>query len=297
MTQGNWGRWGADDERGALNILTPDVVRASAASVRTGKVYSLGIPVQDTETPILKYRGQSKRFTLQDSTDEERYRRAGAAVGTGFHEDMILMSSHATSHLDALVHVYGDYKHYNGVSHETMHARSGAGKLGVENIGGFASRGVLLDMVRYYDEGNWVTLGHRITAQDLQGCASQQGTEPRAGDIVLIRTGYLDFWRQNYPNREPVEQAGITSDAGEWLASLDVVAVGSDNAAVEVVPFEESDFLHVHKILLVRYGIYLMEFLDMAEPAADRAYEGILAVSPLKITGATGSPVNPLFIT
>ena len=91
-------------------------------------------------------------------------------------------------------------------------------------------------------------------------------------------------------------QAGIGLDAAEWLAAKDVVAVGADNSAIEVVPFDENDFLSGHKVLLVRHGIYLLEFLDLSAPARDECWEGLLSVAPLKITGATGCPINPIFV-
>jgi kynurenine formamidase len=95
----------------------------------------------------------------------------------------------------------------------------------------------------------------------------------------------------------PHTMPGINADAGRWLADHDVVAVGADNAAVEVLPFDGGDFVHVHKILLVDSGIYLLEFLDLSKPAADEAWEGLLTVAPLKVTGATGSPVNPIYVS
>ena len=118
-------------------------------------------------------------------------------------------------------------------------------------------------------------------------------------NVVLVRTGYLQFWFENNESggHPPFEQAGIGGDAARWLASMDIVAVGCDNAAVEVIPFQDNDFLHVHKVLLVDHGIYMLEFIDLSGPAADGNYEGVLAVAPLKVTGATGSPVNPIFIT
>src|SRR4051812_35964667 len=187
----NWGRWGDDDERGALNLLTPDVVQAAAASITTGKVYSLGIPIQGQGVPLMDYRGTPMRLTLQDSTDDGIYEMYGCHKGTGAHEDVLVMASHTTSHMDALVHVYGEYKHYNGVPHDTMHALGGAQKLGIDKVAGFAARGVLLDMVKYFGgTDDWVTLGRNITADDLKGAAKAQGVEVRAGDVVLIRTGY-----------------------------------------------------------------------------------------------------------
>ena len=298
----NWGRWGDDDERGALNLLTPEVVKAAAASVTTGKVYSLGIPIQGHGVPLMDYRGTPMRLTLQDGTDDGIYAVYGCHEGTGAHEDVLVMASHTTSHMDALVHVYGEYKHYNDVDFKEMTALGGAKKLGIEKVGGLASRGVLLDMVKYFGDDNggndWVTLGRNITGADLEGAATAQGVEVRAGDVVMIRTGYLQFWWDNQAKggQAPFEQAGIGLDAAAWLADRDVVAVASDNAAVEVIPFENNDFITVHKELLVKAGIYLLEFINLVEPAADEAYEGIFAVGPLKVTGATGSPVNPIFI-
>ena len=196
-------------------------------------------------------------------------------------------------------HVYVDYKHYNGVGHDTMHALSGAQRLGIDKVGGFAARAVLLDLVSYFGEGEWVPLGRNITSNDLRGVAAKQGVEIRVGDVVLIRTGYLQCWWQMFAAGEPTpfEQAGIGADAAHWLAEQDVVAVGSDNAAVECIPFDGDDFLNVHKILLVKAGIYLLEFLNLVEPAADGVTEGVIAVGPLKVTGATGSPINPILIT
>ena len=298
MTKNNWGRWGDDDERGSLNLLTPEVVKAAASSIKTGKVYSLGIPIQSHGVPLMDYRGTPMRLTLQDSTDDGIYEMYGCHTGTGAHEDVLVMASHTTSHMDALVHVYGEYKHYNGVGHDAMHALGGAQKLGIDKVGGFAARAVLLDMVSYFDEGEWVTLGRNITANDLQSAAKKEGVEVRPGDVVLVRTGYLQWWWDNLAKGggPKFEQAGIGADAAHWLAEQDIVAVGCDNAAVEAIPFDDNDFLIVHKILLVNAGIYMLEFLNLLEPANDGAYEGLLTVGPLKVTGATGSPINPIFV-
>ncbi len=298
MGKNNWGRWGAEDERGSLNLLTPEVVKAATASITTGRVYSLGIPIQGHGVPLMDYRGTPMRLTLQDSTDDGIYEMYGCHTGTGAHEDVLVMASHTTSHMDALVHVYGDYKHYNGVGHDVMHALGGAQKLGIDKVGGFAARAVLLDMVSYFDEGEWVPLGRNITSNDLKSAATKEGVDVRAGDVVLVRTGYLQFWWDNLAKggQQPFEQAGIGADAANWLAESDIVAVGCDNAAVEVIPFDDNDFLIVHKILLVNAGIYMLEFLNLIEPATDGAYEGIITVAPLKVTGATGSPINPIFI-
>jgi kynurenine formamidase len=110
-----------------------------------------------------------------------------------------------------------------------------------------------------------------------------------------VRTGYLQQWYE-HRGRLSYEQPGLTLEAALWLAERDVVAVGADNAAVEVIPFDRNDFMGVHKLLLVRHGIYLIEYLDLSAPARDGCYEGLVSVAPLKVTGATGSPVNPILV-
>ncbi|OKI86180.1 cyclase family protein [Streptomyces sp. CB02414] len=294
----NWGRWGADDQRGALNLLTPEVVRSAAASITRGRVYGLGMPVRAGGVPALTGR-VPMRFTVRDGTDAGSHADLGCAPGTGSHEDAVVMSTHTASHMDALVHVYAEHRHYNGVGHDTMRAETGAGRLGIENVGGLASRGVLLDMVRHFGAGEYLRPGHAIGGADLAAAAAAQGVEVRAGDAVLIRTGYLQFLTggsaEGVPR--PTGIPGIDASAAQWLVERDVVAVGADNAAVEVLPFAEGDFLHVHKMLLVDCGIYLLEFLDLSAPAADEAWEGLLTVGPLKITGGTGSPVNPVYVS
>ncbi len=298
----NWGRWGDDDERGALNLLTPEIILKASKSITTGKVYSLGIPIQRSGVPLLDYRGTPMRLSLMNYSDDGMYDGMGCEPGTGAHEDVLVFASHTTSHMDALCHVYGKAKHYNGFGAETMKTHTGAAHLGIEKVGVIAARMVMLDMVAHLGDDSEggaegvVKLGHCFTATELEECAKAQGIEIGEGDIVLIRTGYLDFWIAKNGQDISFEQPGIGKEAARWLAEKDVVAVGSDNAAVESIPFDENDFLTVHKILLVENGIYMAEFLNLAELAKDKCYEGFMTISPLKVTGATGSPVNPVVV-
>ena len=154
---------------------------------------------------------------------------------------------------------------------------------------------VMLDLVSHQGAEGWLELGMAISGRDLEACAEAQGVEVRAGDVVLVRTGYLDAWNSLQPNIS-FEQPGLNVDAARWLAARDVVAVGCDNAAVEMIPFDNNEFLAVHKVLLVQNGIYMLEYLNLAELAADRCYEGLITIAPLLVTGATGSPVNPVVI-
>lgn len=294
----NWGRWGDNDQRGVLNEVTPERVVAAAASVKKGIVYGLGTPIQNHDMPTFEHRGSPMRLTLQDGTDEGTYApELGCAPGTGANEDVIVMASHNATHMDALIHFYSEGSHYNGVDKSAMQAMAGATKLGIDKVGAVAARAVIFDMVSYYRHNEaWVNPGQQIGADDLQSAARQQGVELRRGDIALIRTGYLQYWWDNRPGPEDYMQPGLGVDAALWLASLDTPVVGSDNAAVEVIPWDGGEFMVGHKVLLVDHGIHLVEYLDLSAPAHDRNFEGLLALGPLKVTGATGSPVNPVFI-
>src|SRR5262245_54693802 len=225
----NWGRWGDDDERGALNLLTPERVRAGASAVTTGKVYSLGIPIQSQGVPLLDYRGTPMRLTLMNESDDGAYEAYGAAEGTGAHEDVLVFASHTTSHMDALCHVYEDHRHYNGVAAAEMKTNTGAGRLGIEKVGGSAARAVMLDPPKLKG-AQWLDPGYMITADDLDAAQRAQRVTVEAGDVVLIRTGYLDFWFAHTPDI-PFENPGIGLDTAGWLVDHDVAAVGSDNSA------------------------------------------------------------------
>lgn len=136
-----------------------------------------------------------------------------------------------------------------------------------------------------------------ITAADLQQCAARQGTEIRRGDIVLFRTGWQQVFRDQGSGAFFQSEPGIGLNAAHFLADLGVAAVGSDNYGVEVVPTENAEPSPVHRLLIRDYGVYLMELLNLDQLAADRCFEFMFVAAPLKITGGTGSPINPLAIT
>jgi kynurenine formamidase len=293
---GNWGRWGADDERGTLNLLTPEVVLAATQVPKTGKVYHLGLPIQREGVPIFEYRGAPQRLTLTSQTDSAMYDGYGAAPGVGAHEDVLVLASHSITHMDALCHVFADHKLYNGYDANSFASYAGSPHCGIEKTGGFAGRGLLLDIAALQGV-DWVEPGYTITAADLEAAAQAQGVEVRQADILLVNTGWLKRFMQLPNQKEPgYEQPGLGYDACDFVRDHDVAAVGSDNAAIEVIPFDRNVFLGVHIELLVKGGITLLEHLRLEEMAADRCYESLFTVGPLLVTGATGSPINPIAI-
>ncbi|MGX1932014.1 cyclase family protein [Microbacterium resistens] len=289
----NWGRWGASDERGALNLLTPERVLAALQLPRTGKTYGLSIPIQRSGVPNLDYRGAPQRLTLTNHDDEAMARANGGAPGVGANEDQLIIPSHTSTHMDALCHVYADGKTYNGFPAEGMTPYLGADKCDITQVGGIAGRGVLIDVAASKGEDP-LPAGYVITAADLQQALEAQGVELQTGDMVLIRTGWMEDYLKNQGQQMP--QPGIGREAARFLAEQDVALVGSDNAAVEPIPFDENVYLGGHIILLVEHGIHLVENMNLSELAADRCYEFLLSIGALKVTGATASPVTPVAI-
>jgi len=291
---GNWGRWGADDQRGALNLITPDVVLAGLRAARTGKVYSLGIPIGRHLTPDLGgIRPYPERLTMSTPADSGNYEQYGAAPGVGANEDLVFVPSHAGTHMDALCHIYANGTIWNGMPDTSFGAATGAVRCGIEHTAAFAGRFVLLDVAGHMGV-DLIEPGQAITSADLEATRAAQGTEVRSGDILLFRTGNVE--QRLAGRRYSGTEAGLGFDAVNFVRDHDVAVVGGDNCAIEPIPFDNNVFLGVHIELLVKLGVTLVEHLNLGELAADRCYEGFYAQGGLPVTGATGSPVNPIAI-
>lgn len=289
-------RWGADDERGALNLLTPEVVLAATQTPKTGVVYNLGLPVQRYGVPVFDYRGAPQRLTLTGAGELGAFSDFGAPDDLGANEDTLVIPAHNGTHMDALSHVFAEGKMYNGFDARTFTASAGAAHCGIEKTGGFAARAVLLDVAAHRGV-DWLEPGTNITGDDLEATRAAQGVEIRKGDIVLVRTGWLDLFgslAQGEP--APFAQPGIGRSTVAFFDDHDVCAVGADNAAIECIPFDDNQFLAVHVELLVKRGVTLIEHLVLSKMAADRCYEALFVAAPMLVTGASGSPLNPIAI-
>lgn len=291
----NWGRWGAADERGTVNLITPERLVAAGALIRQGKIFDLGIPM-DADGPQ-PGGGRINPVHLMSQTGQ------GQNFPGGFHfaDDYIFMPLQGSSQWDALAHVhYGDQL-YNGYPAADV-GLGGAEHDSIDKLAkGIAGRGVLLDILALKG-GDWLETGHVITPADLDAAAQRQGVEVRPGDIVLFRTGWRrKFLREKSPTTFMAGEPGLGLACCEWLHGKEVAAVASDNWAIEVIPCETPDaLLPVHMILIRDMGMTLGEILDFEELAADCATDGVweffFCSPPLKVTKAVGSPINPLAI-
>ena len=279
----NWGRWGAEDQRGTLNLLTPEVVARATGLVKKGKVYSLGMPV-DKAGPITINRNPTWHLaTSRVRPDEGRH---------GTADDILVTYTHAGTHIDALCHAwYGDQL-YNGHSYESI-TPQGSEKNAITNAPWIAARGVLLDIARYRKVER-LSPSDSIDSAELEACAKAQGVKLQAGDFVLVRTGWLGLFPRDsktYHTSEP----GLGPDCAHWFAKHDLCGVGADNWAVEIYPSKEKDdMLRVHYEVIRDLGGYLIENVYLDDLARDNVQEFLFVVAPLKISKGLGSPVNPL---
>lgn len=284
----NWRRWGDDDQRGALNLLTPPVVLGATHSCREGKVYSLGLPIQQTGMPTISYRNPPLRLTLLGNQGQ-------SAVGGGddtlvINEDVLVVATHNGTHIDALSHVAHGAHMYNGYPAGSFETRSGATKCGIETMGGFAGRAVVADVFRHRGASLDDDL---VSAEEVLSVLDSAGLTLGSGDILLVRTGWIDRFINDPANTPIFRQPGLAPDVADLVLDNGVAAVGCDNSAVDPIP----SALDLHIELLVRQGVPLLEHLDLRAAAADGVATGLLVVAPLPIVGATGSPVNPILIS
>lgn len=292
----NWGRWGPGDERGTVNLITPERLIAAGQLIKTGKVFDLGIPLgADGPQPG---GGRINPVHLMSQTGEDQVFPGGFK----FADDYIFMPLQGASQWDSLAHVFYDDQLYNGypASDVTVH---GAAHNSIDRLAkGIAGRGVLLDIAALKGV-EWLERGYAITPDDLEAAIQRQGgVSVGPGDILLFRTG----WRRKFIQEKDAHafmagEPGLGMACAQWLRDRDVAVVASDNWAIEVLPGEYPDVaLNVHMVLIRDMGMTLGEILDFEELAADCAADGVweffFTAPVLKFSKAVGSPINPLAI-
>jgi kynurenine formamidase len=285
--------WGAGDQRGAANRLTPAKVLQATKLIRSGKIYSLG-RLYEHGMPLPGNRHFSLTIPGSPTGGPEGKNRMV------YHDEMFSGEiGQIGTQLDGLGHVgvrmFGDDYFYNGFRRSEFGTAYGLTKLGIENVGVFFTRGVLIDVAGHRGTPRMLA-GDVITVKDLQGALQRQKLEVGEGDVVLLRTGHGKLWMKDnsaFGKGEP----GPGMAAARWLCERKIVLVGSDTWATEVVPHENKDRpFEVHQLLLVRHGIYNLENLDLEELARDKVYEFAFIFAPLRLKGATGSPGNPIAV-
>jgi kynurenine formamidase len=303
----NWGRWGADDEIGALNFLTNAEVLRGVRAVKSGKVFMLGVPLaRPNGDPLYPSRSQPIRTMAMD----KGFYLSGLAKpfpgGMEYADDVIVMYLQGTTQYDALGHVwYGD-KLYNGYDSRTT--IGGLQKCSIEPIAnhGVVGRGILLDIARLKGKPH-LDANEAVTIADLEAAAKRQGCTIEKHDILLIRTGWLKRFYDGgfaslFPNGEMKEPGlAYSLDLVKWFHRMEIPSIGTDTIASEQTNHEESGtMIPLHAALLHDQGVIFNE-IDWLEDLADdcekdNQWTFLFVGAPLKVVRGAGSPVNPVAI-
>jgi kynurenine formamidase len=284
QTLSNWGRWGDEDELGALNLITREVTAVGAATVRSGRTVSCARPL-DTRPSA-------------DNPLPVAHHMTGTST-EGMGADYFAISPHgfSTSHIDALCHIFHEGQLYNGYPAEAVTAH-GATKLGIDQLrAGVVTRGVLLDIpaLRGVDA---LEPGEPIFPEDLEAAEKKAGLEVQPGDALLVRTGRWAWRRANGPWDVGSLAAGLDASCLPWLRGRDVAALGSDGVS-DVLPSRVDGVgMPIHTVVIVAMGVHLLDNLDLdnlATACAEEArWEFLFTVAPLVLRRGTASPVNPI---
>lgn len=289
----NWGRWGEDDERGALNLLTPDRVRKATTLVRDGRSVSMSLPL-NTHAAIHNPVPADHHMTLLGSATPatEAVHFLKDYVGADYHND-------GHTHIDALCHVSYRGALYNGRAEDTVGAH-GAEVDTIEVLrDGLVGRGVLLDVPR--ERGvDWLEPGEHVFAEDLEAAERAQGVSVREGDVLLVRTGHARRLSKLGPWNTPEAKAGLHPTAMEFIAARGVAVLGSDGNNDTAPSTTEGVGFPIHVLAIAAMGVHLLDYLQFEDVRASCEQAGhwdfLFMSAPLRIGHGTGSPVNPVAV-
>ncbi|MDQ2921586.1 MAG: cyclase family protein [Acidobacteriota bacterium] len=282
----NWGRWGKDDQLGALNLITPAKRKQAVALVKEGVSISLA---RDTNTE-----------TAPDNSDPYTHSMTLSGVGNRgqFSLDKIGVSFHGYqhTHLDALCHMFWQGKMYNGFPQEEV-TKEGATRLAITNLKqGIFTRGILIDLpklrgVPYLEPGT-------AYPEDLDAWEKKAKIKVSAGDVIFVRTGRWARRAAVGPWNVSMNSAGLYASCARWIRQRDVAIIGSDVAS-DLLPSKIAGVSHpIHQLTLVAMGVYIFDNCDLealSEACAKRnRWEFLLTAAPIAVVGGTGSPLNPI---
>jgi kynurenine formamidase len=290
----NWGRWGADDSLGTLNLITRQRRADAARLVRTGLTIPLGLAFDRNGPQVTDGMRQNPVHLMT---------RLGNAAsqpgGIAYLDDALFLHTRCATHVDALAHVSYDGLIFNGHPVSAV-TQAGATVLGVEGMrAGIRGRGVLIDVARSRGVDHWAA-GEAIGVADLEQAVARQGVELHEGDSLVLRTGWMrvftrDGDRERYLRAEP----GIALEVVEWLHERGSAFFACDNWGIDASPGERAGaFMPVQAVLTRDLGMPLGKLFDLealAEHcAASGTWEFEFSCLPLPITGGVASPVAPV---
>ena len=303
----NWGRWGPDDEIGTLNYTKPDDIVGAAQLVKKGKTMSLGLNYdqfgpQGAKTPYPAM-GRFNPIHMMTRTGTDAYSGVLDHRGIRGADDLVMMPLQCGTQWDGLGHVFFEDYMWNGYDCREV-TTAGAQKAGIEKTKDkMVGRGVFLDMPRVKGV-DCLEDGYPITCADLEEACEKQGVDVREGDYVVLRTGMMERCLEDgsWDGYAGGDAPGLAFETLDWIYEKKIAGYASDTWGNEVRPCETDENINQpwHWIAIPIMGLtmgeiwYLKDLADDCED--DKVYEFMFVGPALPITGAVGSPCNPLAI-
>lgn len=288
----NWypSAYGADDEIGAANLLTQDVVLQAMKLVKQGRTLPLAVPI-DKNFPAFRHRS-FRLYNIQPGQQD------GQTLGPNkftFNDELVNGWTGVGTQLNGIGHIGIDNVYYNGNKAADFVTVDGVKKLGIEKVPPIVTRGVVLDMTAYYDQ-DIIPGGTEFTVADIQAVLKKQDIILHKGDVVLFNTGWLELVGKD--NKQFLEsEPGIGMEAAKWLAEQGIVAFGGDTWASEVYPNpKSSEEFPVNQFLLTKRGIYNLELIDSRSLVREQIWEFLFVLGQPLYVGSTQVNINPVAI-
>ncbi|MDC3012001.1 cyclase family protein [SAR86 cluster bacterium] len=284
-------KWGEGDELGNANLLTKELVLEASDLIKTGKVYSLGLVI-DQNTPA--YPPRSLSLSVVQPT--QQFGKLGLPNAT-YNDDMFHGWLGIGSQIDGLGHIGGtDAIFYNCHDGKEFSETTGLTKLGIEKIPPIVTRGVLVDMARFFKK-DFLEAGETFDVEDVIEALELQDVTIEEGDVVIFHTGWTEAKYFSDPELWGSGTPGPTGEVSSFLASKNVVAAGADTWSYDVVPpIDLNEPYPGHQILLKENGIYILEAMSTGELAKDNVYEFLFVLGQAKVRGAVQMIINPIAI-
>jgi kynurenine formamidase len=290
-----WGVWGQDDRRGALNHITPEIVKGAAGLIRSGRTVSCSWALDteagpDNPKPVVHHMTLLPDVHLGDSGE---MRFSGDFVGVEFHGESI-------SHIDALCHVVYRGSAYNGVEADDAVSSAGALDLTIDVAkDGIAGRGVLVDIPRHRGT-RWVEPGEAVLRDEIEAALAGEGVELRKGDTVFFRTGHARRRLEEGPWDAANLKAGIHVTAMPLFHEAKVAAMAFDGDG-DTIPSPCGEVAYpIHAIGINAMGLHFLDNLSLEDLARvceeEGRFEFFTVIAPLRLAAGTGSPINPIAI-
>lgn len=293
--------WGADDQAGASNWITPEKVLEAVGLVESGRIFELG-QVYERGMPVFGERTYALMIPGGPTYDEP----FGENRMIGNDDFLCAEIGQVGTQFDGLTHIGtrmtmadGTERdvYYNGFTGDEILGAQGMRRLGVEHVRPIVTRGILIDVAGLKNVGR-LPNGYEVTVEDVRAALARQGLAEdaiRPGDALFFRYGWSTLWGE--PDRYNDSPAGIGLAVARWVAARKATMVGSDSWTTEVVPNPDPALVFpVHQELLTKNGIFNLENLDLEELAAAGVHEFLLVFAPVPFKGATGSPGRPIAI-